>query len=104
MTNAKQEFLNHLVDISTKERIVKCAKITVHSSVVTQYELKINYTKEEQELFLESIDFVYYSGYGTQNLYGTIWYTDGTWSSRGEYDGSEWWEFNECPEVPKELQ
>ena len=31
---------------------------------------------------------------------GTIWYTDGTWSDREEYDGDEWWEHRVCPEIP----
>ena len=45
----------------------------------------------------------YDSGYGSQQLFGTIWYKDGTWSTRGEYDGSEWWKYNSCPELPKLL-
>jgi hypothetical protein len=44
----------------------------------------------------------YYSGYGGQTLFGTIWYTDGTWSTRGEYDGSEWWDHKTRPDVPKQ--
>ena len=53
--------------------------------------------------FLDQIDFEYDNGFGCQELFGTIWYEDGTWSSRGEYDGSEWWEYNSCPKIPKEF-
>ena len=34
---------------------------------------------------LPDIDKEYDDGYGGQELYGTIWYKDGTWSTRGEY-------------------
>jgi hypothetical protein len=29
---------------------------------------------------------------------------DGTWSERGEYDGSEWWNYQKCPDIPSELK
>jgi hypothetical protein len=45
----------------------------------------------------------YDSGYGGQRLFGTIWMVDGTWWTRGEYDGSEWWQHHECPEYNPEL-
>jgi hypothetical protein len=47
---------------------------------------------------LPQLDFEYDSGYGGQELFGYIWYEDGTWSSRGEYDGSEWWEHVSRPD------
>lgn len=59
---------------------------------------------EEVERFLESIDMPYDSGYGRQELNGIVWLTDGTWLSRGEYDGSEWWEHNKLPEIPEHLR
>lgn len=42
-------------------------------------------------------------GWGVQELHGYIWYNDGTWSSRAEYDGSEWWEHNVCPDFNIEV-
>mgnify|MGYP000630626643 CR=1 FL=1 len=57
----------------------------------------------QQETEVIDLDFEYDSGYGGQNLFGTIWYEDGTWSERGEYDGSEWWEHRERPQIPEEL-
>lgn len=43
-------------------------------------------------------NILYDNGYGGQELYGVITFTDGTWLSRGEYDGSEWWEYNKLPQ------
>jgi hypothetical protein len=53
---------------------------------------------------LPRLNFVYNNGYGCQEIVGTIWYTDGTWSTRGEYDGSEWWEHHVCPQLPEGAQ
>lgn len=99
--NAKKEFIDH-----TQGKKVKCASINfggyyddhdeyIENSIV----LKCNFSESDYEEFLKKLDVDYDSGYGGQNLFGTIWYEDGTWSSRGEYDGSEWWEYNQCPEI-----
>ena len=61
------------------------------------------HTINELDKFLEELNFDYDSGYGGQELYGTLWFTDGTWAERGEYDGSEWWERRSRPEIPIEL-
>ena len=45
----------------------------------------------------------YDNGHGGQELFGMIWIKNGDWIERGEYDGSEWWEYKTCPEVPDEL-
>jgi len=47
---------------------------------------------------------LYDSGYGGQEVFGTIWYVDGTWSDRGEYDGSEWYEYHKCPDIPDNVR
>ncbi|MDP8184362.1 hypothetical protein [Phocoenobacter skyensis] len=48
-------------------------------------------------------DVIYYdSGYGVNfwDLEHTfIVFDDGTWLSRREYDGAEWWEYNKPPSV-----
>ena len=41
----------------------------------------------------DQLDFSYDSGYGGQELFGIVHFHDGTWLDRGEYDGSEWWEY-----------
>jgi hypothetical protein len=45
----------------------------------------------------------YYSGYGGQELFGTVWMDNGEYITRGEYDGSEWWNYHRVPEIPNEL-
>lgn len=99
--NAKEEYIKHI-----GARIVKCAIISREDwdNKSPKWKLPIGYTEQQLQQFLQNININYDSGYGGQELYGTIWYTDGTWSSRGEYDGSEWWEYNKCSAIPKELQ
>ncbi len=46
----------------------------------------------------------YDDGYGGQRLDGIIVFKDGTWLSRGEYDGSEWWDYNTIPGKDQVLQ
>lgn len=104
--NAKQEFISH---IGTRK--VLCAQIQSGDYLYSVdeeetsifFNLTTGWSSEEWNSFLSDLDFEYESGYGGQNLFGVIWYVDGTWSSRGEYDGSEWWEWNKCPDIPTEL-
>jgi hypothetical protein len=101
--NAKQEFLNICED-----KVVVCASITYDQwspgFTVRPILLKCDYTGEEYKTFLDSLDFEYDCGYGSQELFGTIWFDDGTWATRGEYDGSEWWYINSRPEIPDSLK
>jgi hypothetical protein len=112
MINAKEELLAKL---ERAKSIIKCATIrTERNSYWDDNDnyvqpspilLKEGYTPAEYEAFLDRLDFEYDSGYGGQELYGTVWLMkEHTWLSRGEYDGSEWWEYNECPKVPDELK
>lgn len=104
MANAK----NELHEILKDRARIKCAKIW-HGSyyggdeLPPTFKLLLNYTDSQLEEFYKSLNFEYDSGYGGQNLFGTVWLDDGTWLSRGEYDGSEWWEHNSLPEIPTEL-
>lgn len=102
MANAKDEFLGH-----TRDRKVLCAYINYQDCMLetpTKYnQLPVGYTEEQGADFVDGLDFIYNRGYGGQELFGTIWYTDGTWSDRGEYDGSEWWEHHVCPQIPNSL-
>lgn len=93
--NARTEFIEH-----THQKIILCAKISYNDYDAL---LKVGYNQSKLAEFLAALDFDYDESYGSQRLYGTIWYEDGTWSDRGEYDGSEWWEYNNCPEIPEEL-
>jgi len=93
--NAKQEFIN---EVNNSD--LKCAYIEYHKQGRT-FILKINHTTSDLQQFLDELDFEYDNGYGSQEIGGTIWYKDGTWSSRGEYDGSEWWQKEVCPKINK---
>jgi hypothetical protein len=53
---------------------------------------------------LPLLDFDYDEGFGGQEIFGFIWYADGTWSEREEYDGSEWWDHKVCPEIPEKKE
>lgn len=46
---------------------------------------------------IDDLGFTYDNGYGSQELFGIVYFNDGTWLERGEYDGSEWWEHITTP-------
>jgi hypothetical protein len=100
MSNARKELLEAVKDTAK----IKCASITYGrwENEGSKKVLKLNHTNDEYNEFLNSLDFKYDSGYGGQELYGTVWLEDGTWLSRGEYDGSEWWEHNVLPDISAE--
>ena len=100
--NAKKELLKALEG----KALVKCATIYQEDSSynsINRENLPINYTAESYNRFFEKLDFEYDNSWGCQELFGTIWLEDGTWLSRAEYDGSEWWRHNKLPEIPNEL-
>ena len=94
MKNAKEELLK------TLER----KKIPLSSITKARISWD-NYFKEEQkfkifhltDLLLEELNQEYDDGYGSQELFGDIVLSDGSWLSRREYDGSEWWEHFSIP-------
>ena len=104
MINCKKEFLE---EVEANGRDVLCAQLVYGDKYedddITIYNLKVGHETEDTQNFLKSIDFMYDNGFGGQILFGNIWYADGSWSERAEYDGSEWWEHKTMPEIPKEL-
>lgn len=109
LTNAKEEFVKY-----TSSRNILCAVIQYSpctlwkaygktAPISKRVALGIEYTPEDYELFLNELDFNYDAGYGGQELFGTVWFTDGTWLERGEYDGSEWWNLIKKPEISEQL-
>lgn len=97
MENFKKEFLVH---VTNKQILSKIKCVCFSYKEKNNLKLCPNYTQEEYEYFLETLDFNYDDGYGTQEIDGFIWYEDGTFSQRAEYDGSEWFEYMETPEIP----
>lgn len=106
LCNARDEFIKHI-----ENRTVKCASIGEDEDSyrleagekAKRLLLSVGHTPDEYMNFIRALNFEYDDGYGGQNLFGTIWYTDGSWSERGEYDGSEWWDHRELPAIPEEL-
>lgn len=112
--NAKEEFIRHVTDVGKR---VLCCKIWAdtrysplygrdyytHGGKYGPFLLPKYHLPREMEAFVENLDFFYNADYGGQELYGTIWYTDGSWSTRFEYDGSEWWKHHQRPEIPFDL-
>lgn len=53
------------------------------------------------EDFARFADFNYDAGYGGAEVNGALVIVgDDWWLERGEYDGSEWWEFKTIPKKP----
>lgn len=111
-TNAKLEFLSHIRSqfVPPIESNILCATIQKGDDygddeeiIERTFILTTGYNQEDWNQFLSKLDFMYDSGYGGQEVFGTIWYVDGTWSERDEYDGSEWYVHRFCPQIPKEL-
>jgi hypothetical protein len=96
MRNAKEE-----MELLIKNKEIEGAIIENYNR--TPITLKVGYTDYEFKTFLQNLDFEYDCGYGGQELYGTVWFKDGRWAERGEYDGSEWWEVKTLPKIPKVL-
>jgi hypothetical protein len=89
--NARTELLEHIEGREVKH---------VHITVGEEWRGNCQVIAGTLHDVLPLLDFECNAGYGTQKLFGTIWYTDGTWSERGEYDGSVWWEYKKCPPIP----
>ena len=104
--NARKEFEDHVREVSS----VKCAILSWGDPNCSWRDVDVErvllypgFTDQDYNEFLSRINTNYDCGLGGQELYGTIWYTDGTWSDRREYDGSEWWEHQSCPAYPEEF-
>ena len=86
---------------------VLCVGLTYghdYGDVKKSWSLRSGFSDVDFAEFLSGIDFTYDDGYGSQELFGFIWYKDGTFSQRGEHDGSEWWDYIFTPEIPEELK
>lgn len=99
--NARGEF-----NIHVGNRDILCATIQIGNDFADNrsvFNLTTGWDSNDFDIFINSLNFDYDSGYGSQNLFGIIWYKDGTWSDRYEYDGSECWDYHTCPVIPSEL-
>lgn len=99
-TNIKDELLEKIADRTITYGIL-CLKLWYREDSMNGEKRETfmwKFTSHEDFLSqLETLDRNYDSGYGSQELYGTIVFTDNSWLERGEYDGSEWWEDYSLP-------
>lgn len=102
LRNAKVEILYILTEANIPLRNIQAAKIQYEHTGLNEINLYPGHSDSEFDEWLEAIEGINYdSGYGLQFLFGTIWLKNGLWMTRGEYDGSEWWELHERPPLPK---
>jgi hypothetical protein len=107
MRNAGKELIRML---ELGRLTIKCATIDVfekwehEGGAEFSAKLKVGHSADEWSEFINNLNGIdYNSGYGSQKLFGIVWFTDGSWAERGEYDGSEWWEHRTLPAIPSEL-
>lgn len=108
MMNAKEELQEILKQYKENNGLdLVCAEIRYEEEWgknTNNIVLKVGHTKEQAEAFYNQLNFKYNNGYGSQELFGTVWLTYGVWLSRWEYDGSEGWQVNKCPNIPSYLR
>lgn len=104
MQNAKMEFLEEVVGKAPILGAVVQLRSGCYgiddlepSSIDGIRILEAGHTVEDYGDFLNKLEFEYDNGFGGQRLFGSILFKNGTWCTRGEYDGSEWWEYHQCP-------
>jgi hypothetical protein len=90
--NAKNELLKVL---KPSDKIV-CASLCYWPGEYKH--LKIGYSEEEYQEFLEYLDYAFEA----RDLYGTIWLEDSKWLTIDRTDGKECWVHIERPKIPEE--
>jgi hypothetical protein len=98
-------------DVNTNVSDIKCLWIGYEECYDENYDklyrqtfnLKIGWTEQELQQLWYDLDFEYDEGYGGQELFGIVWFNDGSWLERWEYDGSEGWAYKTTPKIPDNL-
>lgn len=80
---------------------IKCALI---KKCKKEFCLYANYTDEEYENFMKSLEFVYDEG-KFDDYNGNVWFEDGSWAVfKHDYDWlSGYWSYYRKPEIPSKL-
>lgn len=104
--NAQTEFIEEVEGKSVLCADILYERYDEEQEKYIQKECRLPYAHSPAtyHAFLQSLDFVYDAGFGGQELYGVIWYADGTWSSRYVYDGEESWAHRRAPVIPEYLK
>lgn len=109
--NVKKELLTIMAKFGKTIKDIKGINITLkrdswdsdmwcylyYRSILKASILDANFNQLESKLNL--LDFNYDNGYGSQQLFGCVVFTDGSWLERHTYDGSEWWEYKKEPNL-----
>jgi hypothetical protein len=97
-TNAAEELTADLQYLENHHQsTIKAARIELYGVTHVLYS---DHTPAELEAFLKGLDRTYDSGYGSQELFGHVWLSDGSWLERHEYDGAESWSHKRLPKMP----
>ena len=100
MINFLQETLNMIKECKKNKDDIKFIKFGTCMYQYDEYKDDIKFKLyEDWEKFEFDADFTYDDGYGVNEIStnSVIVFKDGSWLERGEYDGSEWWEYKETP-------
>lgn len=95
--NVLEEFKDHL-----QERTIKCAIIEITYPIKVEAVLKCYYSTKELSIFLSKINID--DKEEVFDINGTIWYKDGSYSTRRGDNVSEWWEHFSAPKLPKKVK
>ena len=107
--NAKNELLKKLGKV--KKTLEDVVAYNIYLDTITCWEtdvpdrisVSIKGTKLTQEE-INKLDIEYDPGYGGQELFGRVLFSDNSWFKRGEYDGAEWWLYQYPPTVEEVLE
>lgn len=84
-----------------------CAEIEYTADVCSgsqTFFLRKGHTPQDLVCFYDSLHIEYNCGAGMQHVEGTLWFADGSWAERSEYDGQEWWEWRTRPKTPPQCE
>ncbi|WP_456390639.1 hypothetical protein [Hydrogenimonas sp.] len=96
MVNAKEEILDTIHAAGKFLEDIAYARICVLDDNFDKKEVWI-FCKHGLQKNLRALDFDYDEGYGAQELFGVVVFTDGSWLERYEYDGAESWVHKRTP-------
>ena len=107
--NAKKELFFVVNALKKGEGIkkIKCAKIIIDGARNNPIILKVNYTKQDFEIFISALDFEYKSIQDHNRfgpfLGGNVWFSNKKYLERKRVQGHEFWYFVEPLCIPDEL-
>ena len=103
MANAQKELQNKLKEINKTIDDIIALNIAKYECCESIPDIRVKATKENIKKILSKLNFNYYEGYGSQELYGIVLFDDNSWLERTEYDGAEWWEYKKPPTIEEVL-